>query len=89
MPFSLRGLRLRLLAIAMSLAVMAANSLAARAPLRLLPYAPSDNGTPSSQATVTFSRPVAGMLGQSIEARRLMSVSPPIDGIFEWRDPIM
>ena len=38
--------------------------------------------------TVTFDRPVAGGLDQTVDAAALFSIDPAVEGRAEWRDPV-
>ncbi|MEP6832565.1 MAG: alpha-2-macroglobulin family protein [Gemmatimonas sp.] len=75
-------------AAASVLALALASRAPAQTPLRVLRYSPTDTATSSGMVTVTFSRPVAGMLDHTVDARKILSVTPGVDGTFEWRDPI-
>ncbi len=55
--------------------------------LRILRVTPTDSGAPGTFITVTFDRPVAGMLGRSPDPARAMSLAPAFKGTIEWRDP--
>jgi hypothetical protein len=89
---SLRTSWLRLQPARLFLTVIAAGALqssiaVAQTPnLRILRYAPSDTGLPSSIIDVTFDRPVSGAPNQTFDAARMMSISPVVPGTFAWRD---
>jgi len=57
------------------------------APLRVMRIAPETPAAVYAEVTVTFDRPVAGGLNESVDAARIFSISPAIDGRVEWRDP--
>jgi uncharacterized protein YfaS (alpha-2-macroglobulin family) len=58
------------------------------APLRVIRSSPERTAAPNDQITVTFDRPVAGSLDQSVDASKILSVAPAIPGKIEWRDPV-
>lgn len=70
------------------LLVVNAQVTTAQSPLRILRYSPTDTASSGSIISVTFSRPVAGQLDRTIDARRVISVEPAVKGVYEWRDPI-
>ena len=57
-------------------------------PLRVIRSSPERTAAPTDQITVTFDRPVAGSLDQSVDASKILSVAPAIAGRIEWRDPV-
>ncbi|MEO7996031.1 MAG: alpha-2-macroglobulin family protein [Gemmatimonadaceae bacterium] len=71
-----------------ALLVVTASVASAQTPLRILRYSPTDTATSGSIISVTFSRPVAGQLDRTIDARRVMTLQPDVKGVYEWRDPI-
>jgi|GEM_PF-2874308 len=54
--------------------------------LRIVRYAPSDSGLPSSIIDVTFDRPVSATPGGMLDPARVMSIAPAVPGVFAWRD---
>src|SRR5688500_7750620 len=57
-------------------------------PLRVLRVTPSGDASPGTEVTVTFDRPVAGSLDQTVDARRIFRIDPAVPGRLEWRDPV-
>ncbi len=37
---------------------------------------------------ITFDRPVAGGLGETVDPHTFVSIEPPVAGVLEWRDPV-
>ena len=72
---------------ALGICASALEQTAQQTPLRILHRTPADTGTAGTMITVTFNRPVAGMLGSSIDPRRVMTIAPALPGLTEWRDP--
>ncbi len=60
----------------------------AQSSVRVLRYTPADSGTPGSLITVTFDRPVAGMLGRTTDPAKVFRLEPAAAGRIEWRDPV-
>ncbi len=56
--------------------------------LRVLRHAPAATASPVDEVLVTFDRPVAGSLDQSIDASRIFTIEPAVRGRLEWRDPV-
>jgi uncharacterized protein YfaS (alpha-2-macroglobulin family) len=56
--------------------------------LRVLRHTPSDTASPGNIITVTFDRPVAGLLDASVDASRIFRIEPATPGVVAWRDPI-
>ncbi len=54
--------------------------------LKIVRYAPSDSGTPSSIIAVTFDRAVWSPPERDIVPQQVMTLSPQVEGVFEWRD---
>lgn len=54
--------------------------------LRIVRYTPSDSGTPSSIIAVTFDRAVWGPPERNVAPQDVMTLTPQVDGVFEWRD---
>lgn len=80
---------MRVSAVAALFAVVAsAANLYAQDTLRVLRHTPADTATPGTIVTVTFDRPVAGALGQTVDPARLIKVEPSVAGTTQWRDPV-
>jgi uncharacterized protein YfaS (alpha-2-macroglobulin family) len=62
--------------------------LAPRTPLRVLRASPLDAADRSARILVTFDRPVAGSLDRTVDPRKVLGVTPALDGTVEWRDPV-
>lgn len=60
----------------------------ANEPLRVLRATPQTPADPFSDVTITFDRPVAGGLEDTIAASDIFTISPAVDGRVEWRDPV-
>ncbi len=60
----------------------------AAGPLRVLRATPASPASPAADVTITFDRPVAGGLDESISARSIFGISPAVAGNVEWRDPL-
>jgi uncharacterized protein YfaS (alpha-2-macroglobulin family) len=56
--------------------------------LGILRTAPDDPAEPGEIVTVTFDRPVAGGLDETVSAASIFSISPSVEGRVEWRDPV-
>jgi len=54
--------------------------------LKIVRYTPSDSGTPSSIIAVTFDRAVWGPPERDVVPGEVMTLTPQVDGVFEWRD---
>src|SRR6266550_2579254 len=57
-------------------------------PLRVVRVSPSREGDATDAITVTFDRPVASGLDQSVDPRAIFSIQPRVEGRLEWRDPV-
>lgn len=57
-------------------------------PLRVIRTTPAPEATAGSTITITFDRPVAGSLDQSVDPRDLLTIEPSLQGTTEWRDPV-
>src|SRR5207247_10786404 len=57
-------------------------------PLRELRVSPNREGDATDAITVTFDRPVASGLDQSVDPRAIFSIEPRVEGRVEWRDPV-
>src|SRR5438046_9966567 len=57
-------------------------------PLRVVRGSPSREGDATDAITVTFDRPVASGLDQSVDPRAIFSIQPRVEGRLEWRDPV-
>ncbi len=53
--------------------------------LRTTPTGPAD---PLDVVTVTFDRPVAGGLDETVDPAAIFAISPEVAGTLEWRDPV-
>ncbi len=53
--------------------------------LRIVPGATAE---PDATISVTFDRPVAGRLDETVAAASLLSIEPAVAGRAEWRDPV-
>jgi uncharacterized protein YfaS (alpha-2-macroglobulin family) len=62
--------------------------LAPRTPLRVLRASPVDAADRNTRILVTFDRPVAGSLDRTVDPKKVLRVTPAIDGTMEWRDPV-
>ncbi|HEU4585609.1 MAG TPA: Ig-like domain-containing protein, partial [Gemmatimonadaceae bacterium] len=62
--------------------------LAPRTPLRILRTSPTDEADRSARILVTFDKPVAGSLDRTVDPRKVVQVTPAIDGTVQWRDPV-
>ena len=56
--------------------------------LRVIRTTPSPEAGPTTTISVSFDRPVAGSLDQSVDPRTVVTTEPAIAGILEWRDPV-
>jgi uncharacterized protein YfaS (alpha-2-macroglobulin family) len=56
--------------------------------LGVLRTTPDGTGDPGAVVTVTFDRPVAGGLDETVDAEDVFSISPSVAGKVEWRDPV-
>lgn len=54
--------------------------------LKIVRYTPSDSGTPSSIIAVTFDRAVWGPPERDVLPQQVMTLTPQVEGVFEWRD---
>ncbi len=70
---------------AVLLGAVAADSPAALGVLRTTPL---QQGAPTTVIAVTFDRPVVGGLGRNVDPASILSVSPAIPGVVDWRDPV-
>src|SRR5213083_992217 len=57
-------------------------------PLRVVRVSPSREGDATDAITVTFDRPVASGLDQSVDPSAIFSIQPRVEGRVEWRDPV-
>ncbi|MEE8146763.1 MAG: MG2 domain-containing protein, partial [Longimicrobiales bacterium] len=57
-------------------------------PLRVLRSSPNGTVDPVVEVVITFDRPVAASLNQSLDPRQIFSIEPPVEGTLEWRDPV-
>lgn len=57
-------------------------------PLRVLRAVPEGSPDPTTEITVTFDRPVAGGLEETVSPASIFSIAPAVEGVVEWRDPI-
>ena len=58
------------------------------AALSVLRAVPDGDAPATATITVTFDRPVAGSLDRTVDPTALLSVSPAVAGIVDWRDPV-
>ncbi|HEY0018299.1 MAG TPA: MG2 domain-containing protein [Longimicrobium sp.] len=56
--------------------------------LGVLRTAPEAVAQPEALVTVTFDRPVAGGLDETVDAEALFRIDPAVEGRAEWRDPV-
>ncbi|WP_420130547.1 MG2 domain-containing protein [Longimicrobium sp.] len=56
--------------------------------LGVLRTAPEAVAQPEAVVTVTFDRPVAGGLDETVDAEALFTIEPQVEGRVEWRDPV-
>ena len=73
-----------LVVLAAQLAPVAAN---AQDSLRVLRIQPSSQASPIEPLVITFDHPVAPNLDQSIEAERVLHITPAVGAHIYWRDP--
>jgi uncharacterized protein YfaS (alpha-2-macroglobulin family) len=57
-------------------------------PLRVLRAAPETPAEPNAVITITFDRPIAGGLEESIDPAAIFRITPALQGKLEWRDPM-
>src|SRR4051812_2321423 len=57
-------------------------------PLRVVRTTPAGDAGPLTEISVTFDRPVAGSLDQTVDPARILSIAPAVRGRLEWRDPV-
>ncbi len=67
--------------------VTAGSRAAAQHPLRVLEFRPGASAAPGDVFTITFDRPVAGMIEQTFDPARVVTIVPDIPLRVEWRDP--
>ena len=56
--------------------------------LRVIRTTPAPDAASTAVLSVTFDRPVAGSLDQSVDPATVLTVTPAIQGTLEWRDPV-
>ncbi|HEX5724713.1 MAG TPA: MG2 domain-containing protein, partial [Longimicrobiaceae bacterium] len=56
--------------------------------LGVLRHTPDGVATPEAVVSVTFDRPVAGGLDETVSAASLFRIEPAVRGRAEWRDPV-
>ncbi|HET6762390.1 MAG TPA: Ig-like domain-containing protein, partial [Longimicrobiaceae bacterium] len=56
--------------------------------LGVLRASPEETAGPGDIVTVTFDRPVAGGLDETVGAATIFSIEPAVPGRVEWRDPV-
>ncbi|MGD8697718.1 MAG: MG2 domain-containing protein [Gemmatimonadales bacterium] len=56
--------------------------------LRVLRATPQGSVEWVDEVRITFDRPVAASLGQSVDPHAVVSIEPPVEGALEWRDPV-
>src|SRR3982751_6825506 len=69
------------------LLVAAARTSTAQEPLRILRFQPDSASSPIAPIVVSFDRPVAPDLDQSVDPERLLTISPAVHRHVYWRDP--
>jgi uncharacterized protein YfaS (alpha-2-macroglobulin family) len=57
-------------------------------PLGVLRATPQEEGMATAEVRVTFDRPVAGGLGESIDPAGIFAIEPAVAGKVDWRDPV-
>ncbi len=57
-------------------------------PLHVLRTTPASPADPFDVVTVTFDRPVAGGLDQTVDPTAIFDIAPAVAGTVEWRDPV-
>src|ERR1019366_7445873 len=70
-----------------TLALAATGALGAQEPLRVLQHLPQSQARPNDVITITFDRPVSGLLERSVDPARFVRVEPDVQARIEWRDP--
>ncbi len=76
-----------LLSVGASL-VHAQQSAPAGDPLRVIRVAPDETALPDAEVRITFDRPVAGALDNSVDPTKIASFAPAAAGTWRWRDPV-
>ncbi len=61
---------------------------APRTPLRVLRTSPAGDADRSARILVTFDKPVAGSLEETVDPAKVVRVTPAVDGTIQWRDPV-
>ncbi|HEY0150866.1 MAG TPA: MG2 domain-containing protein [Longimicrobium sp.] len=56
--------------------------------LGVLRTSPEGGAAPMEVITVTFDRPVAGGLDETVDPKSIFSIEPSVAGRVEWRDPV-
>jgi hypothetical protein len=56
--------------------------------LGVLRTSPEGGAAPMDVITVTFDRPVAGGLDETVDPKSIFSIEPAVAGRVEWRDPV-
>jgi uncharacterized protein YfaS (alpha-2-macroglobulin family) len=69
-------------------ALGATTLLTSTAPLRVIRTTPDALARPNDEVTVTFDKPVAGSIERAVDPRTVIQLTPPIEGRYEWRDPV-
>ncbi len=72
-----------LTALAVALTISAAPD-----PLRVIRAGPQNTAAPSDTVLITFDRPVAGSVDNTVLASSIVRIDPTINGRVEWRDPV-
>ena len=75
-------------ALRLTLLFAAVNLVASGAPLRVMRVTPESPAEPDAEITVMFDRPVAGGLDGVVAADEVFSITPAVEGVAEWRDPV-
>src|SRR5690348_11946417 len=58
------------------------------APLRVVRATPVGSTTPITEISVSFDRPIAGAVETAPDPKKVLQLSPELDGRYEWRDPV-
>jgi uncharacterized protein YfaS (alpha-2-macroglobulin family) len=77
-----------LLLVTVAAFAVSAHASAQTGTLRVIRVAPTGDAGPLQQISVTFDRPVAGSLDQSVDPATIFRIEPAVRGRLEWRDPV-
>jgi hypothetical protein len=78
--------RTRALAL-VALIVAAPHASSAQEPLRVLRFQPDSNAPAIAPVVISFDRPVAPKLDESVDPERLLTITPAVRRHVYWRDP--